>query len=313
MCAPGRIASMPAASAAAVTSIRRCAVGRHLADGDRARGVAEVALVAHAEIEPDDVTVAQHAAPRRDAVHDLVVDRDADRRRERAAAHDVALERRLRAVLVRQLLGERVELARWRRPGRTRAATSARISRHDPARAPHALDLVGRLEHDHARLALMRPKTSSRVPGPCDRPQQSRGAVEVLERAPPRARAGRGARRCDRAGRPRAGRARRRSRSQRPRCAGGFSSRVEHRPAAAAHEAPRQAAHQLLAAAPRPRRPRRAPGPRASSSRCSASRLRHGAREAVEDEAARAVRRRRGAPRPAPITTSSGTSWPASM
>ena len=55
---------------------------------------------------------AQHAAGGRDAVHHLVVDRDAERRRKHPAADRVALERRQRALLARQLLGDAIELGR---------------------------------------------------------------------------------------------------------------------------------------------------------------------------------------------------------
>src|SRR5262249_10329506 len=84
---------------------------RRAPDRDGPGGIAEIAVTADAEVEADQIAVSQHAVARRDAVHDLVVHRDADRCRERAAAHDVALEGRLRALLPGELLGERVELA----------------------------------------------------------------------------------------------------------------------------------------------------------------------------------------------------------
>src|SRR5262249_22711936 len=95
----------------------------------------------------------------------LVVDRDADRRREDPASDRVPLERRARAALQRELLGERIEL----RGGDAGADARADLRENpgdDPVRGAHVLDLVLRLEEDHPTLAATRRDTSSRVPVP---------------------------------------------------------------------------------------------------------------------------------------------------
>jgi hypothetical protein len=60
-------------------------------------------------------------------VHDLVVDRDAERRRKHAIGDLVALERRDGALLARELLGDAVEIL-GRDAGRTIAFSSASTS-----------------------------------------------------------------------------------------------------------------------------------------------------------------------------------------
>ena len=68
---------------------------RHLADRQRDRAVAEVAVERRADVDRDDVAFVQHPAARRDAVDHLFVDRRANRRRVAV----IALERRRRARL----------------------------------------------------------------------------------------------------------------------------------------------------------------------------------------------------------------------
>src|SRR5207247_4150336 len=58
----------------------------HRADRQRERTVGVVPLDDTPEVQPDDVARADLAAGRRYAVHDLLVDRNADRRREPAIA-----------------------------------------------------------------------------------------------------------------------------------------------------------------------------------------------------------------------------------
>src|SRR5215216_5664173 len=79
----------------------------HLADRDRGGGVGHEALVADPDVGGDDVPLLQ-AVGAGDAVHDHGVGRGADRCREAL----VALELRPAAVVVDELLGQRVELPR---------------------------------------------------------------------------------------------------------------------------------------------------------------------------------------------------------
>src|SRR5262249_61536953 len=100
-----------------------------------------------------------------DAMHDLVVDGEADAGRKRLPAHDIPLEGRLRLLLVDPLLRDRVEIGR-RDTGAHVTTHLGEDLRDDPARRAHTLDLVPRLEEDHCTPAAIRPKTSSRVPTP---------------------------------------------------------------------------------------------------------------------------------------------------
>ena len=73
---------------------------RYLPDRDRNRRIAEEAVQLDAHVQRDDVTVFE-LPRRRDAVHDLLVDRRAQRRRVAA----ISLERRLRSARPDQTLG----------------------------------------------------------------------------------------------------------------------------------------------------------------------------------------------------------------
>src|SRR5579883_72118 len=129
-----RTTEYPAASATSCTAAEMsamCPPGR----------VAVIALVAHAEIEPDDVALAEHAAGRGDAVHDLVVDRDANRCRKHAAGHRVALERGGSPLLAGELFREGIELARGD-AGPDAGAHFGEDLGDDRVRHPHPLDLV---------------------------------------------------------------------------------------------------------------------------------------------------------------------------
>src|SRR5262249_31997606 len=110
----------------------------------RDRRVTVVPLVADPEIEPNDVAVAKRPLARRDTMHDLVVDGEADTGRERLAGDDIPLEGGLRLLLADPLLRDRVEIGR-RDPGAYVAAHLGEDLRHDPTRRAHALDLVPRL------------------------------------------------------------------------------------------------------------------------------------------------------------------------
>src|SRR2546425_466170 len=94
-----------------------------------------------------------------------VENRDAPRRRVHASAHCVALDRRARALLAGELLGQRVELGGGDAGPPPRPQLRQDLG-DDGVGPPHALDLLGRLEQDHGKLAATRWKMSSRLPTP---------------------------------------------------------------------------------------------------------------------------------------------------
>ena len=104
--APGRTASIAFQSDSSVTRSRSAAFGAISPDADRHRRVAEKPAHLRAEVDRNDVALAQHRLRRRDAVHDLLVHRRANRRRIAL----VALERRHRAARANLALGKRIEL-----------------------------------------------------------------------------------------------------------------------------------------------------------------------------------------------------------
>ena len=79
-----------------------------LADGHGDRRVGVHALKLNAEIELHDVSVVKHALPRRDAVHDFFVDRDAGAARKPVESLEGRFGPRMRAD---ERLTERVEFA----------------------------------------------------------------------------------------------------------------------------------------------------------------------------------------------------------
>ena len=81
---------------------------RDLPDRQRHRAVAEIPAERCAHVNRDDVAVSEDAAPRRNAVDHLFVDRRADRR----GIPVIPLERRDGACLRDALLGDRVEIRR---------------------------------------------------------------------------------------------------------------------------------------------------------------------------------------------------------
>ena len=109
---------------------------------------------------------------RRDAVHDLVVDRDAERGREDAVGDLVALERRHGALLARQLLGDAVELPVVM-PGRTMRASARRAPRRRSTLAARMISIssgaFSRIMHSETPTRVrMRASTSSRAADPVD-------------------------------------------------------------------------------------------------------------------------------------------------
>ena len=108
-------------------------------------------LVERPEVERDDVALLEDALGRGDAVHDLVVDRDADRGREAVEP----LERGARAQTDDGLLGDLVDLGR-RLAGPELLADRLEHRRDDAPALLHQLELALRLEHDRHRLAALR-------------------------------------------------------------------------------------------------------------------------------------------------------------
>ena len=145
-------------------------LGRHRSQRQRDRRVAMIALAGDAEVEADDVAVAQ--LPRtRDAVHDFVVHRNAEHARvRRQPVRPVAEEGRLDAALADRLAGVHVEFAR----GDARLRELAQFEQHlgDVTRGlPHRVDLTARLHanrfaegHHDAIAPSMRAATSSIEP-----------------------------------------------------------------------------------------------------------------------------------------------------
>src|SRR5581483_877738 len=78
-------------------------LGRALPDDDRDRGVGDEPLVRAAEVEADDIAFLQHALAG-DAVHDLLVDGDADRGRIAVVPEERRLDTLLRELLAHDLV-----------------------------------------------------------------------------------------------------------------------------------------------------------------------------------------------------------------
>ena len=159
--------------------------GRRVADVEGPRRVAVPAVEDRAGVDRHDLARADGPLAR-DAVDDLVVDRDADARRERPARVDarVALERRDRAGPADVLLGEAVEVG----------GGDARLERllddgqdlgDDAAGAAHLVDLGARLPGHHRQATSNRSSTAARSavgdvvdPLPAvDRPEDPGGPV----------------------------------------------------------------------------------------------------------------------------------------
>src|SRR5262249_57428831 len=116
------------------------------------------------EVEPDDVARVNLAPGRRDAVHDLFVDRDAGRGREPA----VALEGGRGALAMDVCLDVLVDLERGH-PRLHKRAQALHDARQDVAGPPHEGDLARRLQHDHRwapTAARIAPRMASTGPAP---------------------------------------------------------------------------------------------------------------------------------------------------
>src|SRR5437762_2568351 len=104
------------------------------------------ALPDAADVQADQVGFVEPATGRRDAMHDLVVDRRADRAREPA----VALEGGDRPGGADHLLGDRVEVGGGDAVAQLPMQSFENLH-EDPARLPHPRDLVRTLDGDLAR------------------------------------------------------------------------------------------------------------------------------------------------------------------
>ena len=231
---PGTAAAMPAIIASRVRSISSATCGRRLADVEGPGAVAMPAVDDRAGVDRHDLAGADRPLAR-DAVDDLVVDRDAHAGRERPARVDarVALERRGRPGGPDVRLGDGVEVGgRDARPElgldhvedlarrRDRRAASARSRARDlrvtivRPRPRRASAVHQRLGHRVDRPAGRRRWSGRRGRGSARRPRAAAGPAGPS--AP-----GRSPRRRPRAGRAPSRRGRRRRRSR-----GGFETRL---------------------------------------------------------------------------------------
>jgi hypothetical protein len=163
------------------------------ADSDGQRRVAVEPVDDRAEVDGDEVAVDEHPVAR-DAVDDLVVDRDADdgRVRRDAEAHVVVEEVRGGALTGKHLAGHDVEVRRRRTWLCRRRHLRERV-RHDQPSTTHEAELVGALDletGDGARhqtltvssAAAMRSVTSSTVPLPSTATMRPASTVVSQER-----------------------------------------------------------------------------------------------------------------------------------
>ena len=111
-------------------------------NGDRRVAIKPVEL--HANVERNDVAVAQRPRRRRNPVDDLFIDRHTQRRRIAA----IALERRLRAACAHQLLRQPIQLSR-RDPGTDGRFDFREHVRDELIRRPQLLDFGHRTTNDH--------------------------------------------------------------------------------------------------------------------------------------------------------------------
>ncbi len=147
---------------------------RHRAHRQRDRAVRIVALDDAAQIEPDDVALAQLALGRRDAVHHFLVDRDADGGRVAA----VALEGRARPAGDDECLHVRVDLLGGDAGLHESPQAVLHLGQHPP-RGPHVGQLTRRLEEDHRGTGSLtalriRSATCSIAPSPATRTRRPR-------------------------------------------------------------------------------------------------------------------------------------------
>src|SRR5712671_1358732 len=120
---------------------------RRSSDNERPRAVAVPSVVDRAGVDRHDLADLDRAVAR-DAVDDLVVDRDAEARRERVALVAVALERGDGTRGPNVALGDPVQMS-GRDAGLQLGLDERQDLGDDPAGGPHLLDLAARLAGHH--------------------------------------------------------------------------------------------------------------------------------------------------------------------
>ena len=140
---PGTAAAMPASRAPRASSTRARACGGGIADHERRRGVAVVAVELGGDVDVDDVAVRQPDVRARHAVAHDVVATDAHRGGEAVIAElrwPAALRLGVRAH-------QAIDLGR-RHPGHEPRADVRQGGRRRATGAPHAIALDGRQDRD---------------------------------------------------------------------------------------------------------------------------------------------------------------------
>src|SRR5262249_34222467 len=117
-----------------------------LADGHRSCRVAVPAVLPDADVERENVSLAERSLRARDPVHHFLVHRGADAR----WIVPVSLERRLAARVPNELLGDLVQLER-RAPWADLARQRDQAASHDLGALPDPFDLLRRVEPDRRR------------------------------------------------------------------------------------------------------------------------------------------------------------------
>src|SRR5258705_350267 len=119
----------------------------HLPHREGARRVAEEAVLLHADVQRDDVALAEEALAARDPVHHFLVDRGADARGE----SPIPLERRLAARIADEFLRQTVQLQRAD-PGSHLPRQHEEALPHDPGAGPDQFDFIQIVDLDHRAL-----------------------------------------------------------------------------------------------------------------------------------------------------------------
>src|SRR5690606_13770798 len=112
-------------------------------DGISPRRVPVIALILGADIDADDVPLAQHAVPG-NAVNQFIIDRCADASRKTV----IPLEGRNRSVLSNHPVGNPVQLLRSHAGSDRLLDFPVRLP-DNPSRLSHALQFPGGFEYDH--------------------------------------------------------------------------------------------------------------------------------------------------------------------
>ena len=134
---------------------------RHLADRQRDRAVAVVAVERRADVDRDDVALLQHPPARRDAVDDLFVDRRANRRRIPV----IALERRRRARRRAIRFSASSSSSAVLTPGATFARQRRQHLADQASGLAHPLELGRRSADNHRTAPRRRPRRARRPLG----------------------------------------------------------------------------------------------------------------------------------------------------